>query len=155
MAESSAAAASTAAATVEADVLVVVAAGDAGTLRTLRVASHVGTFMEGFETANSWNSSYTVVYRVESSIREDVQQLENAKELEALRKAKKDKFTKLGADMTVQPKDLLVIVGAPIQPPAPSSTTGKCPHSIVFPSVARSSLTWSRCFVSPVDQSCR
>jgi hypothetical protein len=37
----------------------------------------------------------------------------------------------------------------------PSSTTGKCPHSIVFPSVARSSLTCSRCFVSPVDQSCR
>jgi hypothetical protein len=35
------------------------------------------------------------------------------------------------------------------QPPAPSSTTGKCPRSIVFPSVARSSLTWSRCFVSP------
>jgi hypothetical protein len=126
MAENSATAASTAAATVEADALVVVAAGDAGTLRTLRVASHVGSFMEAVETANSWNSSYTVVYRVESSIREDVQQLENAMELEALRKAKKDKFTKLGADMTVQPKDLLVIVG---RPPAPSSTTGKRPHN--------------------------
>ena len=32
----------------------------------------------------------------------------------------------------------------------PSSATGKCPHSIVFPSVARSSLTWSRCFVCPL-----
>ncbi len=31
-----------------------------------------------------------------------------------------------------------------------SSTTGKCPHSIVFPSIARSSLTWSQCFVSPL-----
>jgi hypothetical protein len=77
MAESSAAAASTAA--VPSEVSVVLAAGDAGTLRTLRVASHVGNFMEAFETANNWNSSYTVVYRVQSSIREDVQQLENAK----------------------------------------------------------------------------
>jgi hypothetical protein len=33
---------------------------------------------------------------------------------------------------------------------APSSAPGQCPHSMVFPSVARSSLTWSRCFVAPL-----
>jgi hypothetical protein len=31
-----------------------------------------------------------------------------------------------------------------------ASTSGKCPHNIVFPSVARSSLTWSLCCVSAV-----
>jgi hypothetical protein len=45
----------------------------------------------------------------------------------------------------------LLAVGTPQA--APSSTTGKCAHSIVFPSVARSSLTWScalcvRCVVA-------
>jgi hypothetical protein len=45
------------------------------------------------------------------------------------------------------PGSYLLAEGTPTPPP---STTGKCPHSIVFPPVARSSLTWSRCFVSPL-----
>jgi hypothetical protein len=49
----------------------------------------------------------------------------------------------------VSPGDWLLAV-VTSKSAASSSATGKCPHSIVFPSVARSSLTWSRCFVSPL-----
>jgi hypothetical protein len=48
-----------------------------------------------------------------------------------------------------QEHKLVVELKAAAHAPA-SSTTGKCPHSIVFPSVVRSSLTWSLCFVSPL-----
>ncbi len=44
---------------------------------------------------------------------------------------------------------VLIAIGREKPAAAPPSTTGKCPHSIIAPSVARSSLTWSRCFVSP------
>jgi hypothetical protein len=39
---------------------------------------------------------------------------------------------------------VLIAIGREKPAAAPSSTTGKCPHSFVFPSVARSSLTWCR-----------
>jgi hypothetical protein len=56
------------------------------------------------------------------------------------------RLIQLGSDDEVKPDQyLLALVEA-----APSSATGKCPHSIGFPSVARSSLTWSRCFVCPL-----
>ena len=54
------------------------------------------------------------------------------------------------AEPVVSPGDWLLAVGT-LKSAAPSSATGKYPHSIVFPSVARSSLTWSRCFVSPLS----
>jgi hypothetical protein len=42
---------------------------------------------------------------------------------------------------TIKAGDYILVVL--LQQAAPSSTTGKCLHSIAFPSVARSSLTWS------------
>jgi hypothetical protein len=49
---------------------------------------------------------------------------------------------------TITANDYILVVQ--LQQAAPSSTTGKCPNSIVLPSVARSSLTWSLCFVAPL-----
>jgi hypothetical protein len=44
-------------------------------------------------------------------------------------------------DVTLTANSFLLAIGNLTPAAAPSSATGKCPHSIVFPSVARSSLT--------------
>jgi hypothetical protein len=57
--------------------------------------------------------------------------------------------TRVKAEEALTANSWLLAVGT-LQQAAPSSTTGKCPHIIVVPTVARSSLTWSRCFVCPL-----
>jgi hypothetical protein len=67
-------------------------------------------------------------------------------------KDEKDAIETFGATLVDAEEGLaanswLLAIGTLTTPP---SAQGKCPHSIVFPSVARSSLTWSLCFVSPL-----
>jgi hypothetical protein len=56
--------------------------------------------------------------------------------------ADREEYDKLDGGSVIQPGSYLLAVVTP-KSAAPSSTTGKCPHNVVVPSVARSSLTWS------------
>ena len=62
-----------------------------------------------------------------------------------------DARTNYGAGDAIDPEEsltansFLLAIGNLTPAAAPPAASGTCPHSIVFPSVARSSLTWSRC----------
>jgi hypothetical protein len=56
---------------------------------------------------------------------------------------------KLRSTDVLSADSFLLAVGT-LQQAEPPSAQGKWPHSIVFPSVARSSLTWSLCFMCPL-----
>ncbi len=57
-------------------------------------------------------------------------------------------LTRLAVGDTINGGDYVVLTGT--KSSARSSTTGECPTIIMLQSVARSSLTWSRCLVSPL-----
>ncbi len=142
MAESSAAAASTAG--VPSEVTVSLRIAGRGSAAQFEGPTDVGLFLNAVVDAKAGLfRDFLRAYRVPREIAK----------LRATEKADTDaKAEEVGELLvpsvdTISANDYILLVQ--VQPPAPSSATGKCPYSIVFPSVARSSLTWSRCFVSP------
>ncbi len=104
------------------------------------VPSSAKRLLEEYCRANHLVENKSEVLLVEQASRQSVEQ---ARTPAAARAA----GTALDGSHVIEEGSLLLVIGR--EETAPPSTTGKCPHSIVAPSVARSSLMWSRCFVSP------
>jgi hypothetical protein len=143
MAESSAAAASTAA--VPGEVTVSLRIAGRGSAAQFEGPTNVGLFLNAVVDAKpGLFRDFLRAYRVPCT-REKLAIAETAKSEADAERAGELLLPRVDA---IAAGDYILVVL--LQQAAPSSTTGKCPHSIVFPSVARSSLTWSLCFMCPL-----
>ncbi len=141
MAESSAAAASTAASTAASAKVWLRIAGQ-GSAAQFEGPTNVGLFLNAVVDAkHGLFRDFLRAYRVPEAHEAAAEAAKNETDAEKAGTPLLPKSDRLNAN------DYILLVQ--LQQAAPSSATGKCPYSIVFPSVARSSLTWSRCFVSP------